>query len=59
MGAHNMKNKISKQYESFDGATECKDECIVMQNSSTGMQIKQKKWIYYIEVVLHITLPYC
>jgi hypothetical protein len=25
--------KISKQYESFDGATECKDERIAMQNS--------------------------
>jgi len=38
-----------KSKESFSGATECKDECIVMQNSSTSVQIRQKKWIYYIE----------
>jgi hypothetical protein len=44
MGANDMKSK-----ESFSGATECKDECIVMQNSSTDMQIRKKKWIYYVE----------
>lgn len=44
MGANDMKSK-----ESFSGATECKDECIVMQNSSTNMQIRKKKWIYYVE----------
>ena len=49
MGAHDMKNNISNQYESFDGATERKDEHTVMQNSSTDMQIRKKKWIYYVE----------
>ena len=49
MEAKDMRNEISKHHDSLEGARECKDELIVMQNPNTGMQIRQKNWIYYIQ----------
>jgi hypothetical protein len=43
---------IPKQYDPPCTAKRSKNECIVVQNSSADMQVKQKKWIYYIEIEL-------